>query len=212
MSKRGDVYENPVTGERAIIRIGTEETGGRRLLVDLFVRPRGAVPAEHYHPAMRERFTVISGQVGFMINGVGSVAKPSEILEVAPGVRHDWWNAGEDEARVLVDVDPATRFEHAILNGFGFAQDGKTDAKGMPGLLQLSLYATEFDDVIRFIKPPRFLQKVLFALLTPIAKMKGLRGSYPEYLSRGPSAVVGVPPLPENLVSIEREALGSGAS
>jgi hypothetical protein len=27
MSKAGDVFENPVTGERAIVRIGTEQTG-----------------------------------------------------------------------------------------------------------------------------------------------------------------------------------------
>ena len=28
MSKAGDVYENPVTGERAAIRVGKEESGG----------------------------------------------------------------------------------------------------------------------------------------------------------------------------------------
>ena len=31
MSKAGDVIENPVTGERGVARIGTEETGGVRL-------------------------------------------------------------------------------------------------------------------------------------------------------------------------------------
>jgi hypothetical protein len=43
MSKAGEVYENPVTGERAVVRVGTEETGGERLVVDLHVRPGGAV-------------------------------------------------------------------------------------------------------------------------------------------------------------------------
>ncbi len=51
MSKAGDVIENPVTGERAVIRIGTEESGGEFLLVDLFVSPGGAVIGEHVHPA-----------------------------------------------------------------------------------------------------------------------------------------------------------------
>jgi len=37
------VYVNPVTGERAVIRIGTDTTGGERLVVDLYVQPDGAV-------------------------------------------------------------------------------------------------------------------------------------------------------------------------
>ena len=32
MSKAGDVFENPITGERAVIRVGTEETGGELLI------------------------------------------------------------------------------------------------------------------------------------------------------------------------------------
>jgi hypothetical protein len=31
MLKAGEVYENPVTGERAVIRIGAETTRGERL-------------------------------------------------------------------------------------------------------------------------------------------------------------------------------------
>ncbi len=39
MLKAGEVYENPVTGERAVIRIGTDTTRGERLVVDVYVRP-----------------------------------------------------------------------------------------------------------------------------------------------------------------------------
>ena len=35
MSKPGDVYENPVTGERAITRVGEEESGGELAIADL---------------------------------------------------------------------------------------------------------------------------------------------------------------------------------
>jgi hypothetical protein len=43
MSRAGDVYEKPVTGERAVIRLGTADTGGGLLVADLRVRPGGAV-------------------------------------------------------------------------------------------------------------------------------------------------------------------------
>jgi hypothetical protein len=69
----------------------------------------------------------------------------------------------------------------------GLAQDGKADPKGMPNLLQLAVTATEFDDVIHFLNPPRFMQRVLFPILAPIARLHGYRGSYSEYIFRLPS-------------------------
>jgi quercetin dioxygenase-like cupin family protein len=195
MSKAGDVYENPVTGERVVVRIGTEESGGELLLVDLYVRPGGAVPGEHTHPAIAERFTVVRGQVGFRVAGRAATAEPGVTLVAPPGVPHDWWNAGPEEALVRVEVRPAARFEMMILNAFGLAQDGRVDARGMPNLLRLALFALEFDDVIRFTRPPRVVQRVLFGLLAPIARLLGYRGSDPEYLTRGPSGFVPVEPL-----------------
>ena len=43
MSKAGDVFENPVTGERGVARIGTEETGGE------LRSPTAAVARGAYH-------------------------------------------------------------------------------------------------------------------------------------------------------------------
>ena len=82
-----------------------------------------------------------------------------------------------------------------IRNVFGLAQDGKVNKQGMPGLLQLAVFAREFDDVIQLTKPPQIVQRILFGLLAPLARLLGYRGSYPEYLTRGPSSVVPVEPL-----------------
>jgi hypothetical protein len=64
----------------------------------------------------------------------------------------------------------------------------------MPGLLQAALFAREFEDVLYFTKPPRPVQKILFAALAPVARLMGYRGSYPKYLERGPSEKVEVEP------------------
>jgi quercetin dioxygenase-like cupin family protein len=197
MSKAGDVFENPVTGERGVVRVGTEESGGELLVSDLYVRPGGAVAAEHIHPVIHESFTVVRGQIGLRLDGRESVAGPGKRLHVPPGMMHDWWNAGEEEAHVVVEIRPAERFEEAIRNSFGLAQDGKTNARGMPNLLQTALFAREFEDVLYFTKPPRAVQKILFAVLAPIALFLGYKGSYPEYLDREPSESVEVEPWPE---------------
>jgi quercetin dioxygenase-like cupin family protein len=196
MSKAGDVFENPATGERGVVRVGTEESGGELLVSDLYVRPGGAVAGEHIHPVIHESFTVVRGRVGFRLDGRDAVAGPGKRLHVPPGMVHDWWNAGDEEAHVVVEIRPGGRFEEAIRTSFGLAQDGKTNAKGMPNLLQAALFAREFEDVLYFTKPPRAVQKIFFAVLAPIAGALGYRGSYSEYLNRQPSETIEVEPWP----------------
>ena len=83
----------------------------------------------------------------------------------------------------MVEISPPeTRLLDVILTMWGLANAGKTNAKGMPGPLQLALTAKEFDDVIRFTKPPRIVQRAIFGLLAPIGRGRGYRASYPEYL------------------------------
>jgi quercetin dioxygenase-like cupin family protein len=187
----GDVIENPVTGERAVIRIGTVETAGTLGVIDLYIRPGGAVVGEHWHPAMDERFTVLRGRVDFKLEGQERTAEPGSEIHVPAGVRHDWWNAGDEQARVRIEVRPAARFEALMLNLFGLAQDGKTDSRGLPNPLQLALLMREFRDVICFTRPPPIVQAVLFGGLAPLARLLDYRASYPEYLSR--RSATGVP-------------------
>jgi hypothetical protein len=174
-----------------VIRIGTVETDGAWGLLDLYIRPGGAVVGEHWHPARDERFTVLRGRVDFQLDGKERTAEPGHEIHVPAGVRHDWWNAGNEEARVRVEVRPAARFEALMLNLFGLAQDGKTNARGLPNPLQLALLVREFHDVIRFTHPPQVVQTLLFGVLAPLARLLGYQASHPEYLAR--RSATGVP-------------------
>jgi quercetin dioxygenase-like cupin family protein len=205
MSKAGEIYENPVTGERVVVRLGTEESGGEHLVVDLFVAPAGAVAGEHVHQDIEEVFTVVRGTVGFRLDGREDVAGPTRRLVVPPGVVHDWWNAGPEEAHVIVELRGEKRrlerFEMMISTLYGLARNGKTDARGRPSILQASLLAREFDDVIVFSRPPRFVQRLLFGTLAPVAHLMGLRASYSEY---GPSGFIEVEPRPGRVEALDQ--------
>ena len=72
-----------------------------------------------------------------------------------------------------------------IQNLFGLANDGKTDARGVPRLLPLALFSREFRREGEFIRPPRALQHILFGVLAPLARARGYKAINPDYL--GPS-------------------------
>jgi quercetin dioxygenase-like cupin family protein len=209
MSKAGDLYENPVTGERVVVRLGSEESGGDHLVVDLYVARGGAVAGEHVHADIEEVFTVVRGKVGFRLDGREDVAVLARKLVVPPGVVHDWWNAGEGEAHVIVELraqaERLERFEMMISTLYGLARDGKTDAKGRPNIFQASLLAREFDDVIAFTKPPRFVQRLLFGTLATVARLLGYSATYPEY---GPSGSVEPEIRPDPVRQLEPSSHG----
>jgi quercetin dioxygenase-like cupin family protein len=179
----GDVWENPVTRERATILERPWDNTVNRATAELAALVGARVMGEHLHPALVEQFTVLEGELTVMRDGQTSVLHQGETAVIQPGVWHDWWNAGDRDARVRVEVTPGERFLHMIETFFGLARLGYTDGKGMPSPLQLALLSQEFSDVIVFRSPPLLVQRVIFGALAPIARWRGYRGTYPQ-LSR----------------------------
>ena len=108
MSRCGDVYENKVTGEFAVILRGTEDRGQGPGIAHLTARPGAAVVGEHFHPNMIERFTVLSGRLDASIAGQTFSLGPGQSATVEAGVVHDWWNSSKtDEAHVLIEIERA---------------------------------------------------------------------------------------------------------
>jgi hypothetical protein len=138
---------------------------------------------EHRHPALVERFTVLEGELTVKCDEQTSILHQGETAVINPGVRHDWWNASTRDARIRVEITRGKRFVYMIETFFGLARLGHTDREGMPYPLQLALSAQEFSDVIVFRSPPLAVQRTIFGALSPIARWRGYRATYPQ-LSR----------------------------
>lgn len=185
--RAGEIYENPVTGERVIVLEGSDDTGGDYAVADLYVAPGGAVAQAHVHETIEERFEVLEGEVAFLVGDRTVTLGPGETASVPEGTVHDWWNAGEETARVEVrvsrgpsgDAGSVAGFENMISTMFGLARAGETNRKGMPSLLRIAVIARENEGIIRFTKPPRVVQRVLFGALAPIARARGYGGTFP---------------------------------
>ena len=182
------VFENPVTGERVVVLTDARQHPEQVLVSHLFIRPGGRVAAAHVHPTVDERFLVLSGEVGFLIGDRKQTLGPGEGASVPRGVVHDWWQVGETEAEVLVEVVPGVRFAEMVGSMFGLARDGKVGKKGLPDPLQLAVMGHEYGDVIRFTKPPAIVQKLTIPPLAALGRKRGRKPMYPEYLEAGPTA------------------------
>lgn len=175
----GEVWENPVTRERAVILEMPWLNPEGRVVADLTALPGARVVGEHLHPTLHESYSVQEGELTMLRDRQRSVLRAGDQVHIEPGVWHDWWNEGDVDAIVRVVITPGERFAHMIETLFGLAREGHVNTRGMPHPLQLALFATEFSDVAVFRKPPAAVQRALFGALAPIARRRGYRATYP---------------------------------
>lgn len=182
--RAGDVLWNPLTGEKAAIVESAEETGGARIVADFIVEPGGFVPGgEHIHDHCAEHLEVRSGRIAFLLDREERTIGAGEEVSVAPGTWHRWWNAGDEEVRIRARVEPAIRFEDALLVFWGLCADGHTDEAGRPSPLFGALVATRYRDEIRYRHPPDVVQRIAFPLLAALARRRGLERAVDRYLN-----------------------------
>ena len=101
------------------------------------------------------------------------VAGPGEVVVVPPGQKHDFANAGNEDALVRVEVQPALRMEELFETAVGLAQEGRTMMGGIPRPLDLALFVEEFGDEVQAAFPPRWLQRLALAPLRWVARRRG---------------------------------------
>jgi hypothetical protein len=111
-------------------------------------------------------------------------------------------DAGQDEVRVRVRIEPAMRFEEAILVFRGLCADRHTNAEGRPSPLFGALLATRYRGEIRFRRPPDAVQRLLFPPLAALARLRCRERTVDRYLAleTHPAAESGLGRLPEQVV------------
>jgi hypothetical protein len=135
--------------------------------------------------------------------------RAGEQLTVVPGTWHRWWNAGQDEVQVRVRIEPAMRFEEAILVVWGLCADGHTNVEGRhtnverrPSPLFGALLGTRYRREVRFRRPPDPVQRLLFPPLAALARLRGLERTLNRYLAleTHPAAEAGLGRLPDHVM------------
>ncbi len=93
------------------------ETMDKFCFVECLV-PVGAGAPPNHHAGETESFYVIDGQVGFMIDGKETVARPGDHVAIPDGAVHAFQAVGDRPARLLIINAPGHMHE-AFFTGVG---------------------------------------------------------------------------------------------
>ena len=192
MINAGDTLYNPVTGESMTFVTTSRQTDGEYVLIELSADPDAFVAAAHVHPTQTEAFQVVDGTLGAKVDGEEYAATAGDVLVVAPGQAHKWWNAGDSRLVFRCEIRPALQFESLIETMFSLAVDGKTNKKGMPNPFRLAVVAHAHLDTVVLPFPPVWMQKLGLAVGAPLGKLLGYGPTYvphPAPLNPEPVAV-----------------------
>lgn len=160
------VIENPISGERIVIRKTGEETAGELLAFDLYLPPGGHVPAAHVHPEQEERFTVVSGRMRFVMDGRNVFAGPGDTVVIATGRPHWFGNAGSGVSYAQVEVRPALRMAEMFEATEAISLAGHFPGTRLPRLTDLALVLLEFR---RELAVPKLPPGLVTTALSPLA-------------------------------------------
>ncbi len=172
MARAGDVIENPVTGQRLTFLVTAADSDGQLFAAEGSFPPGGFAGVPHIHPDQEEHFEVLAGEAGFDIDGHEQVLRAGETIEVPRGTKHTFANTGSDEMRVRFEFHPALLTTEQFYElYFAFAQQGRVNAKAMPGLLDIATVWSVTSEHAVLASPPAVIQHALFRALAPVARI-----------------------------------------
>lgn len=182
MAYKGKVLKNQVTGQDIIFLQTAKDTGGGLLEMKSVYHTRSKEPIAHYHPWQDENFLVLDGELTVFMNNHKRIYRAGESFHIPRGTVHSMWNASDGITTMNWQVRPAMNTEYLLETSTGLATDGKIAANGKPALLQIALIGNHYNQVFRLAKPPYILQRIIFSVLSPFARLAGYRSVYPQYL------------------------------
>lgn len=132
---------------------------------------------EHIHPHADETFIVRSGRLKVVIHGEAHIVKAQQSVTVRRGAPHYFVNAHTGDTHLSLIFDPPQQHRRFFANFATLTECRKNwfSTKGKPAFLLMALVLHRYRDHLYLAGPPVWLQKLIFASLTPVACLLGYR-------------------------------------
>jgi quercetin dioxygenase-like cupin family protein len=126
------VFYNPKVKDKVTVLQTAEETNGSHILVEVELAAGGGTP-RHYHTTFNETFIPVDGILGVDVGNKQLRLNGSEEATANRNEIHRFYNPGKDTIRFHVRIFPAEkRFLESLCIGYGLADDGLANDKGIP--------------------------------------------------------------------------------
>jgi mannose-6-phosphate isomerase-like protein (cupin superfamily) len=178
MSEPTVTIRNAFNGETFLFT--EDEAGEERCRFDVILESGGSGGGNalvHVHPLASETFNVKSGRLAVVMRGVEQVAEAGHSITIPAGMPHCFRNADTGKTEATVEFAPAQRHLRFFQN-FATLTEKRPEwfsPKGDPRLLLIALVLHTYRDHLYLADIPVFAQKLLFAALSPIARLRGYR-------------------------------------
>ncbi|RXZ80358.1 cupin domain-containing protein [Paenibacillaceae bacterium] len=150
------------------------DANGEYLIVEHRIIRQGAVNGPHWHPDLKESFTVIEGQIRFRVDGEDIIAGPGDKLTVFPKQVHQFWKEGDDPLVMIHEIRPPGLHWHMFALIHKLECEGKMNRHGIPrNPLWLGLAWEAMDGYLS--GPPTVVQRLVLGGLARLAKAFGYR-------------------------------------
>ncbi|MBV9690638.1 MAG: hypothetical protein JO202_13125 [Ktedonobacteraceae bacterium] len=189
MPRAGQVFENPVTGERMVFNATAHETNGMVLDIEFYVQPNVCKGlAAHFHPYFSERVEIIAGAAHYKVGRDELAAKAGDGVILPRHAAHIHpWNVGDgvlhwrkttqlEKPGMRLLIDSAAFFESL----YALAQQRKVRANGLPkNPLQTIVLLRALQPSSYVAGLPIWLQRPLFGALADLGRALGYKAYYP---------------------------------
>ena len=171
---------NRTHGYNVHFLVSASETGGAYTYVEVDLPPGEGTPP-HYHLHFDERFEAVQGTLGIQVGKKKVLVEPGDApAEALRGNVHRFFNPGKETIKFRAVISPARQFETLMRIGYGLADDGLCNKKGMPkSIWHLALVYEIGESYLPGL--PLFLQRGIFGLLARIARWKGKEKELQKY-------------------------------
>jgi mannose-6-phosphate isomerase-like protein (cupin superfamily) len=157
---------------------------GNHIWLELIIAPHAPGPPAHVHTTFAETFAVVKGDLSLLVGDQVKVIHAGEEFTVPPGTVHRPFNPTANEVIVRGPLTPKYAiprdFGLFLSQMYGFMDESPAHTKPPAILLQMSIFAPRYDAWLA--KPPVVMQRVLYALLRPVARALGYRSYYARFV------------------------------
>lgn len=176
--KPGDEFNSKKEGLRQTVI--KQENG--KVYCKIEIEPRADGPPVHIHTKFDEGFVGGDRPLNILVGKDEKILNPGEKLLVTKGTPHKPYNKSDSTVILTMTENAAFPEEFAVYLSqvYGYMDESEDNMRLSKIIFQMAMFTQYFDSYIEE-GPPVFLQKGLYFLVVPAARMMGFKSYYKKY-------------------------------